>query len=578
MHRKWLVSMLALVMAAGMTLAACSSKKESASSPSPQQSPSAAASASAAPEESPAPTPTPEPLIRMSISLQQGSLYEGVQTDPVAKEIERRLGIELDFRSLNEDQFMVLAASGDLPEIVLAQRSWLKALVDGNNVTPMDDLLVHAPNVSAQTERIAFAKQYLSEGKGNLYALSGGGGPVAPAYMYDIGPNIRWDYYKELGYPVMNNPDDFLNVLKQMQDLHPTTADGKKVYGFSLWNDWGTWPFKLYHTYGNGTEQLGTMEYNSAFEAKNFLMDESSNWWAGIRFYNKAYRMGLLDPESFVQKFANMQAKGNNGQILSTFASWTTQLNAELVKQGNDTAGFMPVPGMFPYVFQGGYSNNGNQDLLLLITKNNKNPERAMKLIDFAFSEDGSRLLWSGLEGEHWTAEGGKAALKDEIVGQYDAANNDFVNATGITKYHKLAGFNAATKHADGQHMDLSLSPEVFVKRSNPLDKDFSDHYGVVYPGQYYDKLTEENKLKFLQINTDFQVATGTVPDDIKRIDDNLMTFISTNVPKVIMADSDEQFATLMKDVIAEMVGSGLEQSNAYWQDVFNKTKASFGS
>ncbi|WP_135548328.1 type 2 periplasmic-binding domain-containing protein [Paenibacillus cymbidii] len=567
--KKTMVVVAVLTLSISTVLSACSSKKET----SKEQASSSPASTPAATQAS---TPTPKPVIRMTISLQQGSLYEGVQSDPVAKEIERRLGIQLDFKSMNEDQFKVLAASGDLPEIVLAQRKWLKVLVDGNKIIPLDDLVANAPNIKKQADRIKFSKQYLSENKGNLYALSAGGGPVAMQYMYDVGPNIRWDYYKELGYPAMNNPDDFLNVMKQMQDKHPKTADGKKVYAFSLWNDWGTWPYKLYQTYGSGVEQMGTMEYNSDFAAKNFLMDESSSWWAGIKFYNKANQMGLLDPESFVQKFDNMQAKGNNGQILSTYAAWTTQLNAELAKQGKDTAGFMPVPGMYPYVFHGGYSNNGNQDYLLVITKNNKNPQRAMELLDFAFSEEGSRILWSGIEGEHWMKEGGVSKLKPDIVANYDTANNAFVNLSGITKYQKMAGFNAAKVHADGQRMDLALAPEVFVKRSNPLDKDFSSHYNVVYPGQYYDKLVAEKKLKFLEINTDFQVATGTVPDDIKRIDDNLMTFISTNVPKVIMAKTDAEFTTQMKSVIAEMVKMGLDQSNAYWTDVFTRTKASF--
>jgi hypothetical protein len=34
---------------------------------------------------------------------------------------------------------------------------------------------------------------------------------------------VRWDYYKELGYPPINNEDDYLSVLQQMHENHPFT-------------------------------------------------------------------------------------------------------------------------------------------------------------------------------------------------------------------------------------------------------------------------------------------------------------------------------------------------------------------
>jgi putative aldouronate transport system substrate-binding protein len=516
-----------------------------------------------------------KPLITMTISLQQGSLFEGIQSDPVVQEIERRLGIQLDFQTLNDDQFMLQAAVGDLPDIILAPRSWLKILIDGDNIVPLDGLIEKAPNVSRQKKRIQFAKQYLSEGRDQLYALSTNAGPVTIQYKYDVGPQIRWDYYRELGYPDMHNTDDFLAVLKQMQNNHPITEDGNNVYGFSLWNDWGIWPYKLYHTYGNGLEQLGTMEYNEKLIASNFLLNESSAWWEGIRFYYKANRMGLLDPESFGQKLDNMYAKGTNGQILATYASWTTQLNTELAKKGMDTSGFMPIPGIFPYVFHGGFSDTGLQDNLLVITNNNRYPERAMELIDFIFSEEGSRMLWSGIEGTHWSRDEGVAKLDDKLFREYDIVSDEFTNETGITKYHKLAGFNGATVHSDGQRMNIAISPELFVKYKNPLDEQYNEHYQVDYPGQLYDQLVEEHTITLLEINTDFQVATGSVPEHIKRIDDSLIDYISKQVVRMILAQSDVEFDEQMRKAIDEMIGMGLNESDHYWQDVFARTRES---
>ena len=44
--------------------------------------------------------------------------------------------------------------------------------------------------------------------------------------------NIRWDLYKEAGYPKLESYDeDLLDVMEAMQAPEPETADGQKTYG-----------------------------------------------------------------------------------------------------------------------------------------------------------------------------------------------------------------------------------------------------------------------------------------------------------------------------------------------------------
>lgn len=43
---------------------------------------------------------------------------------------------------------------------------------------------------------------------------------------YNRGYIVRWDYYKELGYPPINNEEDYLNVLLQMHANHPCAEEG----------------------------------------------------------------------------------------------------------------------------------------------------------------------------------------------------------------------------------------------------------------------------------------------------------------------------------------------------------------
>ena len=50
--------------------------------------------------------------------------------------------------------------------------------------------------------------------------------------------DLRWDLYKELGYPEIKNMDDMVEVLAQMKEICPKDDNGKTTYGVSLFNDW----------------------------------------------------------------------------------------------------------------------------------------------------------------------------------------------------------------------------------------------------------------------------------------------------------------------------------------------------
>ena len=89
------------------------------------------------------------------------------------------------------------------------------------------------------SDTVAFSRKYWSNGEDKLYFLPVQVGPDTAEIEHAIGPVVRWDYYKELGCPETNNIDEYLQVLKDMQDAHPTTEDGKKVYAVSMVADWG---------------------------------------------------------------------------------------------------------------------------------------------------------------------------------------------------------------------------------------------------------------------------------------------------------------------------------------------------
>lgn len=114
----------------------------------------------------------------------------------------------------------------------------------------------------------------------------------------------RWDCYKELGCPEITSEDEYLDVLKQMVDAHPETEDGKKVYALSGWTDWGLWPYKISYPFSFGYENLDNNQLFSHVtgELEDMFTKEDGIFWKSLSFFNKAYRMGIMDPEAFTMK------------------------------------------------------------------------------------------------------------------------------------------------------------------------------------------------------------------------------------------------------------------------------------
>lgn len=96
-----------------------------------------------------------------------------------------------------------------------------------------------------------------------------------------------------------------------MQDAHPTTSDGKKVYALSAWTDWGLWPYTIAYPFSHGYNNIDNNQLSNEVtnEIEDMFIKEDGIFWQGLAFFNKAYRMGIMDPEAFTMKAAQYNEK-----------------------------------------------------------------------------------------------------------------------------------------------------------------------------------------------------------------------------------------------------------------------------
>ncbi|HOJ09520.1 MAG TPA: hypothetical protein PK733_02890 [Clostridiales bacterium] len=527
--------------------------------------------------------PSKEPVTLKIYTNAKMSNY-GIQKNPVAEEIEKATGVTMDFvANPSEETLKIMLAGGDLPDIIsLSATVYAKQLIEGSNIIAMDDLLKTNGKdiVSLNPKRVEFSKKYLSNNAGKVYLLPyaaiASTKQIASDFSYECSA-IRWDYYKELGCPEINNWDDLISVLAQMQKNHPKTQDGRKIYGLGAFTDWGTFPFTGLHSYGNNANSSDicghTVYVDKDGNIKQTYNDENSIFWQSMRDWNKAYKANIVDPDSFTQKWANFSEKGNNGQYLFEPFNWQFYgVNVKLAKEENPEAGFVPIYTVFPYVSRISLTAIGDAGGSVGITSKCKAPDRAMDLINFFATYEGCRMLWSGVKGTHWDIENGKPEFKDEVF-EKKSTDATYLENEGIGKYTVLAAwYGNAIDPNDGVPMDLTKTTKAYKKLITPLEKSFNDFYKVDYPGQLCDKLVAEGTISFR--NNIFVAARGALgygSDDIKRIDTQIVSYISKEIPKLIMAKTDTDFSNEYKTTIEELEKLGLKTSVEYWTKEFNR-------
>lgn len=504
-----------------------------------------------------------------------GDTFNQYADNHVQDKMAEDIGVRIELVNADNDKFNVMLAGGDLPDLVRTAPDSFEQLIVGKNVIPMDDYLSEygqdiTTNVSSTVE---FSRQYWSNGENKLYFLPVQVGPDSAGIAHEIGPVMRWDYYKELGCPEIASLDDYLSVVKQMQDNHPTTENGEKVYGISMFSDWGNWylvfpisPFYGYNSISGST--LGNYKVDT--NEFTLSLDEDSLYWKSIDFYRKANSMGILDPDTFTQKYNDLQAKITAGRVLTTPATWASgNFNMDHM----DTAeGFISIPTEWSNQWYGINYEAGWTDKSIGISSNCKYPEKAVAFLNYCFSYDGARTLYSGVEGVDWVTSDGTAELKPETVALKNAGGEEW-SKSGIGFDVNFVGMGSnVINPADGKPVDLFRDPELFPDMLTALQKDFCEYYNVSYPSEIFTKYREEYGV-YDQSNVDsFIVALmPTVPDDIKRMEAKLDEASLKSAAKMILAGSDEEFEKLKESAIKEFQSLGIDTVREWYQTEWDK-------
>jgi len=495
----------------------------------------------------------------------------GIQNDPVAQLIKEELGIIIDVvQRTTAEAEKVMIASGDLPDVMQVFSENSKAMVKANMLLPLDELVnKYAPDLKQNADLpIKYSKEYLSAltgpDQGKLFVIPGGidtGGDV----LQLVAPFVRWDYYADLGYPEIKNYDDLLNVVSEMLEKNPVNEDGQSFYGFSPWFDWGSFPFHIFTGYMTGKSiSSGGLELDMFSNiAKDWVFNDDGIMYEGVRFWNKANRMGLLDPNALTQKYDTSLEKGAQNRILCQITSWHQgNTNNDLEAKGFSGRGMQALPpfeGTENYVgfWSGGW---GNVDRGWTVSKDTKYPDRAIDFINYLFSIEGAMNFHNGPKDEYWTEDSGSNKLTEKFM---DAQKNNpnFVLDTGAGKYNTWVGLGGWFIAPNGQPLKLLNDKETTKSNYIKVDNDYINYYDVEVKGDTAKKFAKNVEVKSVP-NTATPMDT---PADIKIIDAKFEDLINVSFPRMVLAKSDDELNEMIEAFRSEAKKLGIEKSQEFY-------------
>lgn len=502
---------------------------------------------------------------------------------PLVTEMQKRLNLEMEFLYVDREQMNVMMAGGDLPDMVNADKDFISTMIQSGQVMELDKLVeTNGPDIQKNyPKRLDFSKQFLSNGTGKIYALPTVAGLDRNNYVPRYGYIMRMDYYLEQGKPKIGSWDDYLQYLKKAQEAHPVTADGKKVYGIGIYNDWG--PLWGWHgTTGFAEGYLGGVGAYVSKPGENELIslykDQDASLWKTLNYMYKMNQMGLMDPDSFTMKNSDWKAKVQAGQYLS--ATQMGPLNnqyykPQLAKDPDFNGGFFILPTEDFYCEYGFETEVGYPSKSNAITTNCKNPERAMDLLNFWFSEEGCRLQMSGIEGEDYTLVDGKPVLGQTAL-DLKMQGGDAYSKRFSGVHTNLLGFSApAISSVDGEPMSLFETKAVRIAMLTSMEKQLCELYDAEEPSEIYQKMVEEGKMfDCSELNVDIPTAMPETPDDIKRLDVKLEDIMVKGIPKVVLAKDDAAYKAAQEEILKDLEAAGVERSVEWWTTEWNKAKA----
>lgn len=400
------------MIALSLTLAGCSSSKDSNNTNNKADEASAnAVSASGF------------PIVQEPIKLKMFSRIAPVNGPfkdmPVFQDYAKLSNIQVDFTEVPTDGFQekknLLFAANELPDALYRSAlTSLEAIRYGSagQLIPLENLInKYAPNFKKLMEQYPEIAPAITTPEGHIYAL-----PTVVT-LSAARTDKKWinqAWLKKLNLQEPQTTEDLYKVLVAFRDQDPN-GNGKQ--------DEIPMTARASSGVGLGLPILPMMSGSFGLDSQlgyNINLDNDKvDIWMGndrnkelLQYLNKLYSEKLLDPEVFSQTEAQYLAKQGSGNVGFFF----DQTNNSFLPIQDQYTGIAPLEGPHGDRLQSQGASVPRDLGSFAITSVNKYPEATMRWIDYFYGEEGSTLLRFGREGEHYELKDGVPYYTEEFL------------------------------------------------------------------------------------------------------------------------------------------------------------------
>ncbi len=319
--------------------------------------------------------------------------------------------------------------------------------------------------------------------------------------------DLRWDLYKQLGYPVVNDLDDMIDLFSDMKEICPTDEIGTETYAVSIWPDWDgnmVMYVKALATAYYGYDELGFGHYDPMSGQFLSCLDDNSPYMECLRFFNKLYRAGLLDPSSSSNTYDKMSEKLKNGGTFWSIFNYAGSMAYNTdphMSEGKYMYAMVPEEAT-PIVYGLG-TNGGNR--IWSVGAYSRHPELCLEILNWLATPEGSMTMWYGPKGLMWDYDENGGAYFTELGRLCD--NDASYNLAGVVWTSPYTGksYTLSGTFNDGciQINNTTLSQDMINPDGNGKETFNKDTWASITAADLYD------------IQLDWQEHTGaTLADD----------------------------------------------------------------
>lgn len=497
--------------------------------------------------------------------------YQGVQTGWFDKVVKDRFNLELNIiapQVAGDAVYQTRASTGNLGDIVILDPTDFADCLAAGLIKDISGEIGNYSNLMDYKEQIDVYNNGLpGNEEGKTYGIPCEMMNTSPtSYSQDViysSPMLRWDLYKEIGEPDIQDLDGLLDALEKIMEVHPTNESGDPAYPLSLWKDWDGGDgmigianvVQLTTWYGEKIKGSVIMKPDYSFVP---LTDKTATYYKMLKFLNDAYNRGLVDPDSGVQDWNTVCAKISAGQVDLLWYSWEVGFWNSLERQQNGTAFiFIPVKDQNYYSEADTYYGSGRVFGIGSQVDDEKYA-RIMEFLDWYASPEGLVFQHAGIEGFNYSVgEDGKYipmndnALMDNlpVPEEYGGAGyNDGNNA--INQW--IVGANSINP-LTGESYTSTYWSSYKAATMTDMKKEWQEKFGAEEPVDYM----RDNNV--LLISPCVSVSLPSDTTDISVIRNQVNETVCEYSWRMIFAADDAEFDAMWDEMTEQLDGFGFQ-------------------